>query len=184
MKTKCILFALIGILVVSCKNENRRVGVPTQPEIAIESPDFEEIRKNNYSIKVHKDWIVERNPEDEMDLYIYMDGEDDFVESINLIINDLTNKKATIQDIEKETREQYIIMGGSIISSEQIVLPNKNYQRMIVKFPFYGEDLKSLQHFLINNEKVYILTFTSLERDFNKYEKVAEQIMQSFKIRE
>ena len=48
--------------------------------------------------------------------------------------------------------------------------------------PFYGESLKFIQHYVLKDSRVYVLTFTSLERDFNQYEKIAEQIMQSFKV--
>lgn len=183
MKTKFILFVLVGILCTSCKKESSNVGIPAQPEIAIDSPDFEEIKKDNYSIKVHKDWIVERNPMNETALFIYMDLEDDFTENINLLIRDLGGSKLTLDEIVKTERAD-LETQATILSSEKIVVPNKEYQRMVMTAPFYGEDLKFIQHFLLKDSKVYILTFTALERDFNKYEKVAEQIMQSFKIGE
>src|SRR5690554_7809302 len=78
MKTKLILFFLIGILSISCKNEGSNIGIPAQPEISIDNPDFKEIKKDNYSIKVHKDWMVDLYPVSEIDLYIYMDLEDEF----------------------------------------------------------------------------------------------------------
>lgn len=183
MKTKFILLVLIGTLGFSCKNESSRVGIPAQPEIAIDSPDFEEVKKDNYSIKVHKDWIVELNPNNETALFIYMDLEDDFTENINLLIRDLGNSKLTLEEIVKTERAD-LETQAKILSSERIVLPSKEYQRMVMTAPFYGEDLKFIQHFLLKDSKVYILTFTALETDFSKYEKVAEQIMQSFKFRE
>lgn len=51
---------------------------------------------------------------------------------------------------------------------------------MIVTSKYYGEDLRYIQHYILKDSHIYILTFTSLERDFSTYEKVAEQIMQSF----
>lgn len=181
MKTKFILFVLIGILAVSCKNESSNAGVPAQPEIAIDSPDFEEVKKDNYSIKVHKDWIVELNPTNETSLFIYMGLDDDFTENINLLIRDLGNSKMTLDEIVKSERAD-LETQATILSSERIIIPNKEYQRIVMTAPFYGEDLKFIQHFILKDSKVYILTFTALERDFSKYEKVGEQIMQSFKI--
>ncbi len=182
MKTKFILFILVGISVISCKKESSNIGIPAQPDIAIDSPDFEEVKKDNYSIKVHKDWIVELNPLDETSLFIYMDLEDDFTENINLLIRDLGNSKLTLDEIVKTERAD-LETQATVLSSERIIVPNKEYQRMVMTSPFYGEDLKFIQHFFLKDSKVYILTFTALERDFDKYEKIAEQIMQSFKVK-
>ena len=112
-----------------------------------------------------------------------MDLEDDFTENINLLIRDLGNSKLTLDEIVKTERAD-LETQATVLSSERIIVPNKEYQRMVMTSPFYGEDLKFIQHFFLKDSKVYILTFTALERDFDKYEKIAEQIMQSFKVRE
>src|SRR5690554_8146252 len=78
MKIKLILFILFGILSISCKNEGSRVGIPAQPEVSLNDPNFKEIKKDNYSIKVHQDWMVDLYPVSDIDLYIYMDLEDEF----------------------------------------------------------------------------------------------------------
>ena len=124
MKTKLILFVLIGILGVSCKNEGSRVGIPAQPEISLNDPNFKEIKKDNYSIKIHQDWVVDLYPISEIDLYIYMDLEDDFTENINLLIRDLGNSKMTLDEIVKNERADLEAL-ATIISSERIVIPNK-----------------------------------------------------------
>jgi len=180
MKTK-ILFVLIATLSLSCKKEIRNIGMPAQPEIAIDNPDFKEIKKADYSIKIHKDWLVELYPEDEIDLYIYIDTQDDFVENINLIVHEVNNEKITLDQIAKSVEAEFSIQ-GKILSSQTIITPYRQYQRIVVTSRLYGENLKFIQHFFLKNTKIYILTFTALEIDFDKYEKVAEQIMQSFKV--
>jgi len=182
MKIRCSLFALGVILFISCKNETRNFSVPIYPEIAIDNPDFKEIKKDDYSIRVHKDWLVELQPEDEIDLYIYIDTEDDFVENINLIVREFNNEEITLDQIAKSVEAEFLNQ-GKIISSQRIITPYREYQRMIVTSRLYGENLKFIQHFFLKNTKIYILTFTALEIDFDKYEKVAEQIMQSFKVK-
>lgn len=181
MKTKFILFFLVGILSISCKNEGSSVGVPTQPEVSLNDPNFKEVKKDNYSIKVHQDWMVDLYPVSEIDLYIYMDLEDDFTENINLLIRDLGTSNMTLDEIVKNERADLEAL-ATIISSERIVIPNKEYQRIVMTSPFYGENLKFIQHYILKDSRVYVLTFTSLERDFNQYEKIAEQIMQSFTV--
>jgi len=180
MKTNT-LFVLIAVLSISCKKEIRNIGVPAQPEIAVDNPDFKEIKKGDYSIKVHKDWLVELYPEDEIDLYIYIDTEDDFVENINLMVNELKDEKVTLDSFTKNVETEFSVQ-GKILSSQRITTPYREYQRIVVTSRFYGENLKFIQHFFLKNSKVYILTFTALETDFDKYEKIAEQIMQSFKV--
>jgi len=182
MKIRYILFALIITLFVSCKNETRNVGLPVQLEIATDNPDFREIQKNDYSIRVHKDWLVELHPEDEIDLYIYIDTEDDFMENINLMIHEFKDEKITLDQIAKNVEAEFSAQ-GKVISSQRIATPYREYQRMIVTSHLYGENLKFMQHFFLKNAKIYVLTFTALEIDFDKYEKVAEQIMQSFKVK-
>lgn len=181
MKTKFILFVLIGILAVSCKKESSNSGVSTQPEISINNPEFKEIKKDNYSITVHKDWYVEHG-QNETSLSIYLDTEDDFSENINVIITDLPSSSTTLKDIETSAKKEFLLIKGSVISSEKIITPNKEYQRMVVIAPNYGENLKYLIHYIIKNSKLYILTFTAHEKDFEQYEKIAEQVMQSFRV--
>src|SRR5690554_4278492 len=151
MKTKLILFVLIGILGVSCKNEGSRVGIPAQPEISLNDPNFKEIKKDNYSIKIHQDWVVDLYPISEIDLYIYMDLEDDFTENINLLIRDLGNSKMTLDEIVKNERTDLEAL-ATIISSERIVIPNKEYQRIVMTSPFYGESLKRSEERRVGKE--------------------------------
>ncbi|SRR5690554_5950042 len=181
MKPKFILIFFIGILSASCKKDNVRSGVSVQPDIVLESSDFQEIRKDNYSIKVHKDWYIEHD-QNEVSLYIYLDTGDDFTENINLIINPLPNSIKTLKDVEVSAKSEFLQIKGSVISSEKIITPHKEYQRMIVTAPNYGETLKYLIHYIIKDSKLYALTFTALEKDFEEYEKIAEQIMQSFRV--
>lgn len=101
MKLKILLFAFIGLFIISCNKGNTNVGISTQPDITLNSPDFKQINKDNYSIKVHKDWIVELYPADEMELYIYLDTSDEFVENINLIVRDLGNSGITLNEVIK-----------------------------------------------------------------------------------
>jgi len=176
-----ILLSLIIVLFLSCKKEIRNIGLPAQPEITIDNPDFEEIKKDNYSICVHKDWLVELYPEDEIDLYIYIDTEDDFVENINLMISEVEQEKFTLEQLAKSVEANFSVQ-GKVLSSQKIITPYREYQRIIVTARFYDENLKFIQHIFLKNHKMYILTFTSLEIDFDKYEKTAEQIMQSFKV--
>ncbi len=125
--------------------------------------------------------MVDLYPVSEIDLYIYMDLEDDFTENINLLIRDLGTSNMTLDEIVKNERADLEAL-ATIISSERIVIPNKEYQRIVMTSPFYGENLKFIQHYILKDSRVYVLTFTSLERDFNQYEKIAEQIMQSFTV--
>jgi len=182
MKFRVIFLAFLGLMSISCNQGSSSAGISIQPEITLNSPDFEQISKDNYSIKVHKDWIVELYPEDEMAMYIYLDTSDDFVENINLIIRDLGDVAITLDEVAQAAQREFASQ-GRIISSEKIITPSKEHQRMIVTSKYYGEDLKFILHYIVKNSHVYILTFTSLERDFNTYEKVAEQIMQSFTVK-
>ncbi len=182
MKLKILLFAFVGLLAISCNKRDTNVGISTQPDITLNSLDFEQINKNNYSIKVHKDWVVELYPADEMELYIYLDTSDELVENINLIVRDLGNFGITLNEVIKLAQEEFAGQ-GRVISSEKIITPSKEYQRMVVTSKYYGEDLRYNQHYILKDSHIYILTFTSLERDFNTYEKVAEQIMQSFTVK-
>jgi len=182
MKIRYLLFVLTITLFVSCKKETNSINVLAQPEIAIDNPDFKEVQKEDYSIRVHKDWLIELHPQDEIDLYIYIDTEDDFVENINLIVHQVDHEKITLDQVAKSVEAEFSAQ-GKIISSQKIITPYREYQRMIVTSRLYGENLKFIQHFFLKNSKIYILTFTALEIDFNKYEKIAEQIMQSFKVK-
>lgn len=181
MKTKFILFVLFGFFAVSCKKESSRVGVSVQPDITLNNPNFKEIKKDNYSITVHKDWFIEHD-QNETSLSVYLDTEDDFSENINVMITDLPNSSINLKDVEKSAKKEFLLIKGSVVSSEKITTPNKEYQRMIVIAPNYGETLKYLIHYIVKDSKLYILTFTALERDFDQYEKIAEQIMQSFRV--
>lgn len=182
MKIKNLVFFLLLLTLGSCQDKKHSVGL--ESTTVLDSSKFTKYEKDNYSIQYPNDWILESNPAADIAFYIYLNNHsyiDEVGENINLWIVPV-GSDVTLEDFTKKSIQEFKSQ-GEVISSETIHMPAKKYQRMITKMKMYGEDVKFLQHYILNDSKVYVLTFTAIERNFERLEKSAEQVMMSFAVK-
>lgn len=180
---KYILLLLVATFISSCKKESSTTGI-SQPDIILDDSKFVKFEKDNYSIQYPKDWLIEKEFGQDVAFYIYLNVDKEEAEigsNINLMVQNVS-KEMTLEEYTSISLKD-ISRQGSVISSEKFVTPSKEYQRVVCTMRMYNEDLKFVQHYIVKNSKVYVLTFTAMERNYSRFESIAEQVMQSFTIK-
>ncbi len=180
---KYILLLLVATFISSCKKESSTTGI-SQPDIILDDSKFVKFEKDNYCIQYPKDWLIEKEFGQDVAFYIYLNVDKEEAEigsNINLMVQDVS-KEMTLEEYTSISIKD-ISRQGSVISSEKFVTPSKEYQRVVCTMRMYNEDLKFVQHYIVKNSKVYVLTFTAMERNYSRFESIAEQVMQSFTIK-
>ena len=168
MQLKFILVCLVFIqLITSCK---------TDDQITIETEDYSLSYPSNLEL-VEVEGV-------EFLLFTELKGaNDDFIENLNLMVQDVTTLNLNLQDYVELSEGQIASVDGKLIESE---LKEKDdgvqYQRVIYTGRADNQDLKYLQHYYLVGHKAYVLTFTATESDFASYAHDMEKIMETFEV--
>ena len=146
------------------------------------------ITRAKYQLECPYSWSVDTSKMLGMDLLIRSpktDSLDDFVENLNVFIQDLHGQHYDLSQIGKESEAQIqnLITDFQILVSKldstaspaQYILKYKGRQG---KF-----NLTAVQHFYLNDEIGYVLTFVIKQGQEERYIPQAEKIFQSFKFR-
>ena len=169
-----ILFLIfIVFLLFSCSAENK-------------SENKLEINKNGYSIS-YPDQLSTDESIDGLEFIIFTEKsnpDDDFIENINLIIQDLDSLNIDLHDYARISEQQIVENNGEIISYDLKKNYDQDFYRFMYNMPMNDNHLSFLQHFYLSNSKVYILTFSSEMTECDNYVKEMEEIMLSFQLRE
>lgn len=110
-----------------------------------------------------------------------INSKDDFIENINLIIQDLSKLEINL-DKYVTISEKQIIDVGKLSESNRIVKNNLEFQRVIFEAFLNNFDLKFLQYYFVKNNKAFVLTFSCKKEEFNKYLDDMENVMRSFSL--
>lgn len=168
MQLKFILVCLVFIqLIISCK---------TDDQITIETEDYSLSYPSNLEL-VEVDGV-------EFLLFTELKGgNDDFIENLNLMVQDVTTLNLSLQEYVELSEGQIASVGGELMASD---LKEKDdgtqYQRVIYTSRSDNKDLKYLQHYYLVNHKAYVLTFTAAESEFASYAHDMELIMDTFEV--
>ncbi|WP_152538681.1 hypothetical protein [Aquimarina macrocephali] len=103
---------------------------------------------------------------------------DNFIENINLVIHDYN---ISLKEHIKYSNIE-VAKIATITKSETIDNNNLKIHRIVYTLTENNVDLTVLQHSLIVNNKVFVLTFCGKSVEFNKYQSEMENIMLSFKL--
>lgn len=106
---------------------------------------------------------------------------DDFVENINLMIQDLETLKYDLNQFVALSENQ-INTNGKLIESVRKKSGEKEYHLPIFEGKFNGLDLKFMQYDFVKNDRAYVLTFSSSKNEFADYEKQMEMVMNTFEL--
>ena len=171
MKTKSLLILLITLQISSCQSNKKS--------------EIKEIDKNGYSIEYSSDLKLDESGKQGSEFLLFTkktNSDDDFVENINLIIQNLETLNLDLNKFVEITENQ-IKANGNLISSERLSNNNSEFQKLIYSAHLNNFDLKFIQYDFVKNDKAYILTFTAKENEFDKYSFEMENIMKTFDIK-
>ncbi|MGB3608104.1 hypothetical protein [Psychroserpens sp.] len=171
MKIKFLLIILTVFQFSSCQSNKKE--------------ETKEIDKNGYTLTYTSDLKLDESGKQGSEFLLFtkkINANDNFVENINLIIQNLENLNLDLNKFVEITENQ-IKANGNLISSERIKINNSEFQKLIYSAHLNNFDLKFIQYDFVKNNNAYILTFTAKEDEFEKYSSDMEKIMKTFEIK-
>ena len=147
--------------------------------------DWNSIVDSSFSISYPKTWTLDRSGENGTSFYLFspfLSSNDVFQENVNFIIQDVKGYGITLDEYTQFSIDD---IGKSIQNSRILENIRKNahglsYHKMVYTGEINGFNLTFMQYYWVENEKVYLLTFTAEPDQFSKYLPVADMILNSF----
>lgn len=143
-----------------------------------------EIKRNGYQIFYTDNLRLDETGRNGSEFYLFTQKEslqDDFVENLNLMIQNLETLDIDLNKFVEITENQ-INQNGKLISSRRVVTEETEFHILIYESSFNGMNLKFLQYDFMKNKKAYFLTYSAKKDNFEKYLLEMERIINSFKI--
>jgi hypothetical protein len=168
MKLKLILFFFISISICGCQKKS------AEGKNTIESKDYYMFYKSNLEL--------DESGKNGSTFFLYTkktNSKDDFVENLNLIVQNLDGMNIDLDKFVSISDNQ-IKTNGNLIESKRILCKNIEYQRYVFEGKMNNFDLKFLQFDFVKNNKAYVLTYTAKKEDFETYLPQMEESMNSF----
>ncbi len=160
----------------------------TQFNVFGQSNKWSSLSGKDYSIEYPEKWDLDQSGQMGTSFLVFSEltsDNDQFRENVNLIVQDLTGHEIDLdQYVEiSEAQVETMITDGTIISSNRIKSGGTEFQKVIYTGKQGIFSLKFQQHYWVENDKAYILTFTCEESEFNNFMEVGEKLLASFKIK-
>ncbi|MCW3787084.1 PsbP-related protein [Plebeiibacterium sediminum] len=148
--------------------------------------DYKSFAKDNYSISYPGNWEVSSNGQMGTSFIILSPLESDhdkFRENVNLMIQDLSRYNIDLNEFVSISEGQLktMITNGNLISSERVKAGKSEYHKVIYTGDQDIYKLKFEQYYWVDNKKAYILTLSCETNQFDTYQSVGENILNSFK---
>lgn len=140
--------------------------------------------KGNYTVHYPKSWILDTSKLMGTEFFIFspLENESDkFRENISFVIQNLVGRNIDLEMYKKITDEQIskLATDGKIYESTVLKSDSNKYYKVTYGMTQGQFKLKITSLCRINNEKAYLLTFTSELTKYEQYEAIAEEIINS-----
>ena len=114
------------------------------------------------------------------------DPMDHFMENVNVIVEDLALRPMTLKQYNLNflTVAPGMFRGYSNLDRGPAEIDGRHARYVVYTTRQYNEDLKHKMYFFIIGTRVYKMTYTAQEGEFDKYLPQAETIMRSIKVKE
>ena len=108
-----------------------------------------------------------------------------FRTNVNLVIINSQSDDMTLDRHVVGSKNQILVSlkNSQIVKDERIKNGTIEYHVLEVEVTVDKVAMKFSQFYQMKNKKVYVLTFTSFAETYNKYEKVGNDIIKSFKLK-
>ena len=150
--------------------------------------DWNSLEKTEFSIQYPKHWTIDESGRMGTKFIIFSplsDVKDIFKDNVNFIIQDLIGHKISLKEYTEISKRQI----KSMITDSEILLctteksHNLNFQKLIYTGRQGVYLLHFIQYYWVENNKAYILTFTTETAQFDRYKDIGNRILSSFKIK-
>ena len=146
---------------------------------------FKKYETNIFSIEYPENWRLDTTGRMNSSFILFSEikKNDLFNENVNLTVQDLTNQGFTMDSYVdlSENQIKNMVKEGKVIKS--FFNKEKSFHTLIWSGNVTGQILKFKQYFFLKNEKVYLLTLTSLPSTYDDYLEVGDKILNSFKLK-
>ncbi|MGV3611372.1 MAG: hypothetical protein ACO1N0_10510 [Fluviicola sp.] len=184
MKTNLIVILLLAFASCAQTSEKKEAAAEKMKEPE-KIEGWKMLDEATYSIQYPSDW--EANKTGQMGttfgLFSPIESEsDDFRENVNLLVQDLSGRDFDLDSYVDFSEKQIKEMLGVLSLTENKRLKNSNgdYQKFVYKADQMKYHLVFEQYCWVINDRAYVLTFTSEEDQYKRYQKVGEKILNSF----
>ena len=108
---------------------------------------------------------------------------DSFAENVNIIIQDLSNNKMSLEHYTELSLKQVkdMFANAKIESKKETTLAGQKAVELVWKMDYAGKSLKLKQYWFIKENQAYVFTFTATEITFPKFEAMAMASIKSFR---
>lgn len=164
--------------------------VATLPLLAQTTPaNWVTLEHEVCTIKHPKDWRVDESGLMGTKFFLFApadDENDQFFENLNYISQDLGMKVSmTPREFAENTTSQLKAFMSNIrvLSAKEVKLGKTNYLRLEYTATQNGEPMHFLQFCHFEGEIMHLITFTAHVSTFDRYQKRAEQMVASFRLK-
>jgi hypothetical protein len=177
---------LFFLLLTSFCTFGQEVGDKVQD---IKEGDWILLEEPNYSIKYPNDWDLNQSKQMGTEFFILSklsDEEDKFSENVNLLIQDFSGNDFSLDYYIKNSENQLKLMvtDYKLLTSKRMNMSQNEYHKFIYNGIQGVHKLTIEQYVWMFNKKAYILTFTCIQDEFEKYKLMGEKILDSFTLKE
>ena len=146
---------------------------------------IKQFNKENFSINYPDNWRLDTSGRMNTTFILFSETleKDLFNENINMTIQDLTNQGFTMDSYVKlsENQIESMVVDGQII--ESIYNKEKKFHTLVWSGKVTGRVLKFKQYFFLKNEKIYLITLTTLPSTYDEYLEEGNKILNTFKLK-
>lgn len=190
-------FAIAGLLATSltaCGDKTQTGstvsanGEPAASEVIAKIPDWQTLDGDGYSVQYPKDWNKEANPVNATGFMIKSpkkDANDQFLENVNLIVQDMQGEKPTLDQLAAliEQKLGKMLTNFSMDSKKE----GKSGGKDFLEVRYSGEQgpmkMKFAQRIYMAGDKGYILTTTSGPSAEARVDESLDKIVSSFQLK-
>lgn len=143
------------------------------------------IDKNGYTISYPSNLRADETTMNGSDFFLFTEKtgpQDNFVENINLVVQNLATLNIDLDKFVEITIGQ-ISTKGKLLESKRHVMNGTHYHVLVYEGNFDGLQLKFLQYDFVKNDKAYILTYSAKKDAFDTYFVAMANVMNSFNLK-
>ena len=183
-KLQITLFLIFAISALACGQSQPKKSKIKKEKLS----EWKSLSNDKFEIKYPSDWDVDQSGLMGTSFLIFSqitDESDNFKENVNLLVQDLSENKLTLDTFVESSENQIetAFVNGKLISSDRIKNNGREYHKLV----FAGEqqiyDLQFEQYYWVIEDEAYVLTLTCEIDQFNNYKEVGEKILNTFKIK-
>ncbi|MBP6387149.1 MAG: hypothetical protein KA313_11265 [Pseudarcicella sp.] len=143
------------------------------------------LKRLEYKIEYPKNWKIDTSKFIGTDFYIFstLENKDDkFRENINEITQNLKGKDIDLEKFKQISDNQVLKLTNNSEVIESVIIKEKNKEYFKLKYIMTQGVFRLIITSIcyIKDEKAYLLTFTCESEKYDQYEKVANEMLNSF----